>query len=56
VYSTSEEGDVFVIKAGRTYELVSKSSLGDIAMATPAISEGVIYFRTGKGIVAIGNR
>jgi outer membrane protein assembly factor BamB len=54
IYFMSEEGDVLVVKAGRTFELLATNSLGQIGMASPAISEGVIYFRTGKGIIAIG--
>jgi outer membrane protein assembly factor BamB len=53
VYFTSEEGDVYVVKAGREFELLATNPLGDIAMATPAISQGVLYFRTGKNLVAI---
>ncbi len=53
VYFTSEDGDVFVVKAGRTYELLSKSPLGDYAMATPAIANGTLYFRTGSAIIAV---
>ncbi len=53
VYFTSEDGDVYVVKAGREYELLAKNPLGDYAMATPAISEGTLYFRTGKSVVAI---
>jgi outer membrane protein assembly factor BamB len=54
IYIMSEEGDVFVVKAGRTYELLATNPLGEIGMATPAISEGVIYIRTGRSLVAIG--
>ncbi len=53
VYFTSEDGDVFVVKAGRTYELLAKNPLGDYAMATPAISNGTIYFRTGSAVTAV---
>jgi len=56
VFSASEDGDVYVIKAGKTFEVLAKNSLGDVSMATPAISEGVIYFRTGKGLVAVGTK
>jgi outer membrane protein assembly factor BamB len=54
VYITSEEGDVFVIKAGRTFQLLATNPLGEIGMASPAISEGVIYFRTGQSLMAVG--
>ena len=54
IYITSEEGDVFVVKAGRTFELLATNPLGEIGMASPAISEGVLYFRTGQSLMAIG--
>lgn len=53
IYFSSEDGDVFVVKAGRTFELLAKNPLGDYVMATPAISEGRLYFRTGKHVMAI---
>ena len=53
VYFTSEDGDVYVVKAGRTFELLAKNPVGEILMATPAISEGALYFRTAKSLVAI---
>jgi outer membrane protein assembly factor BamB len=53
VYFTSEDGDVFVVKAGRTFELLAKNPLGDYAMATPAIADGTLYFRTGSAVIAI---
>jgi len=53
VYFTSEDGDVFVVKAGREFELLAKNPLGDYAMATPAISEGTLYFRTGGSVIAV---
>jgi outer membrane protein assembly factor BamB len=54
VYFTSEEGDVFVVRAGESFELLAKNALGEITMASPAISEGVLYFRTKTHLVAIG--
>ena len=43
-----------MVRAGETYELLSKNPLGDVALATPAISEGVLYFRTQRHLVAVG--
>lgn len=54
IYHASEEGDVFVLKAGPEFELLAKNSLGEICMATPAISEGTLYFRTQHHLIAIG--
>jgi outer membrane protein assembly factor BamB len=53
VYYTSEEGGVYVVKAGPVFELLAENTLGEIAMATPAISEGVLFFRTRGNLIAI---
>jgi outer membrane protein assembly factor BamB len=56
LYYTSEDGDVYVVKAGPVYELLATNPLGEVAMATPAISEGTLLFRTRNHLVAIGDR
>jgi outer membrane protein assembly factor BamB len=53
LYYTSEEGDVHVVKPGPQFQLLATNSLGEVCMATPAISEGVLYFRTRTNLVAI---
>jgi outer membrane protein assembly factor BamB len=53
VYFPSEDGDIFVVKAGPTYELLSKNPMGEVLMATPAVSEGVIFVRGLKHLFAI---
>ncbi len=53
IYLSSEDGDVFVVKAGPTYELLSKNAIGEVLMATPAISDGLIIFRGLKNVYAI---
>jgi outer membrane protein assembly factor BamB len=53
IYFTNEEGDVYVVKAGRTFELLSENPLGGIVMATPAVSEGTLYFRTADKLIAV---
>jgi outer membrane protein assembly factor BamB len=54
VFAASEDGDVYVVKAGPVFEVLATNPIGDFAMATPAISEGVIFVRTGKNVVAVG--
>jgi len=46
LYLTSEDGDIFVIKAGPEYELLATNSMDEVCLATPAISEGQIFIRT----------
>jgi outer membrane protein assembly factor BamB len=53
LYYTSEEGDVYVVRAGTTFEQLAVNPLGEVAMATPAISEGVMFFRTRGHLIAI---
>jgi len=54
VYFTSEEGDVFVVRAGRSFELVGRNPLGDVTFATPAIVPGSLIFRTATEVISVG--
>lgn len=54
IYVTSEFGDVWVVKNDRVFEKLARLELGDSAMATPAICDGILYFRTRKSLIAIG--
>ena len=54
IYLASEDGEVFVVKAGPTYQLLSTNPIGEVLMATPAISEGVVYVRGMQHVFAIG--
>ena len=46
LYCASEDGDVYVIRAGAAYELLAKNSLGEAIMASPAVSDGKMFIRT----------
>lgn len=54
LYFSGEQGDIFVVKAGPEYKLINSNPMDDICMATPAISEGVLFFRTHHYLVAVG--
>jgi outer membrane protein assembly factor BamB len=54
LYLTSEEGEIHVIKAGPRYELLATNLMNEVCMATPAISEGMLFVRTQHNIFAIG--
>ncbi len=45
IYCTSEQNGVFVIKAGPEFELIATNPVGEICMASPAISDGDIIIR-----------
>ena len=54
LYLPSEDGDIFIVKAGPKFELLGKNSLGQLLMATPAISGGMMFVRAEKDLFAIG--
>jgi outer membrane protein assembly factor BamB len=54
IYLSSEDGDVFVVKAGTGFELLATNPMGERLMATPALSEGKMYIRGERNLFAIG--
>ena len=54
VYLTSEEGTVHVLEAGAEFKRLATCPLGEPCFATPAISEGTLFFRTTGSLIAIG--
>jgi outer membrane protein assembly factor BamB len=53
VYFPSEDGEVFVVKAGPKYELVAANRMGEALMATPAISDGILIVRGQQHVYAV---
>jgi len=56
LYFTSEDGDVTVVKAGPQFERLAVNKMGEVIMATPAISQGLLVFRMQHHVVAIAER
>ncbi|HXG67547.1 MAG TPA: PQQ-binding-like beta-propeller repeat protein [Blastocatellia bacterium] len=56
IYLTSEDGEIFVVKAGPKYELLATNPIGEVLMATPAISDGMIFVRGQHHLFAIAER
>ncbi|MEO5894610.1 MAG: PQQ-binding-like beta-propeller repeat protein [Vicinamibacterales bacterium] len=54
LYISSEDGDMFVIAAGREFRQISVNPMGELLMATPALSEGLMYVRSVSSLFAIG--
>jgi outer membrane protein assembly factor BamB len=51
---SSEDGSIFFVKAGREFKVLSKTSVGETVMATPAIAGGTLYVRTRSKVYAFG--
>lgn len=56
IYLPSEDGDIFVVRAGPKFELLGKNGVGQLLMATPAISGGMMFVRAERDLFAIGRR
>jgi outer membrane protein assembly factor BamB len=56
IYLSSEDGDVFVVRAGPKFELLATNVMGQPLMATPAISDGLLILRTKDFVYAVGER
>ncbi len=53
IYFTGEDGHTIVVAAGPEYRSLATNRLGEVCMATPAISEGVLFFRAQSHLYAI---
>jgi outer membrane protein assembly factor BamB len=53
VFFTNDDGETFVVKAGREFNLLHVNSLGEQTLASPALVDGRWYFRTASSLVAI---
>jgi outer membrane protein assembly factor BamB len=56
IYLANEDGEMLVIAAGEKFEHLTTNSMGELLMATPALSEGVMYVRSAASLFAIGRK
>jgi outer membrane protein assembly factor BamB len=54
IFALSEDGDAYVIRAGRTFEVIGRNPLDEFTMATPAIAHGSLFIRTRSKLYRIG--
>ncbi len=54
IYFTGEESGVRVVRAGPKFELLAVNPLGDACLATPAISDGMMFVRTQHYLLGLG--
>jgi outer membrane protein assembly factor BamB len=54
VFFTNDNGETFVLAAGREFVLRHVNRLGESTLASPALVDGRWYFRTAASLVAIG--
>ena len=56
IYCINRAGEVLVLKAAPTYELVGIYPLGEPSQATPAVAGGKMYLRTFSQLISIGGK
>jgi outer membrane protein assembly factor BamB len=56
IYLTNEDGEISVVAAGEKFNLLGTNSMGELLMATPALSDGVMYVRSSASLFAIGRK
>lgn len=53
VFFTNDDGETFVVQAGREFKLLRTNSLGARTLASPALVDGTWYWRTDQHVLAI---
>ena len=56
IYLSNEDGEILVIAAGQKFAHIGTNSMGELLMATPALSDGVMYVRGSSSLFAIGRK
>jgi outer membrane protein assembly factor BamB len=54
IYLASETGETFVLRAGKTPEVLSTNDLGERLIASPAIAQGRLFLRSDRTLFAVG--
>jgi outer membrane protein assembly factor BamB len=53
IFLTNDDGQTFVVEAGRTFKLLRVNELGEQTLASPALVDGTWYWRTASTLRAI---
>ncbi len=56
IYLVNEDGDAFVLGAGREKKTIARNHIPERTLASPALSHGQIFLRTDEHLIAIGKR
>lgn len=53
IYCAAEDGTIYVLQAGSEFNILARNAMGESCMATPAIAQGVLYFRCAQSLIAV---
>ena len=54
MFITSNDGETFVLEAGREFKMLGVNELAEPVYASPALVDGSWYFRTSRHLITIG--
>ena len=54
IYIVDEEGTVYIISDEQSFRKIAEIPISDICMTAPAITDGMIFFRTQNFLFAVG--
>ena len=54
VYIVDEQGTVYIIHDGIVFKKLNEIPMNDVCLTAPSISDGIIFFRTQKYLIAVG--
>jgi outer membrane protein assembly factor BamB len=54
IYFQNEEGVGYVLKAGKSFDLLAKNDLGERTLASPALTDNALFFRSKSHLGRIG--
>ena len=54
LFFASEPGKVYVIPVGEKFSITATNQFGETCMASPALSDGTLFFRTREHVLAVG--
>ena len=55
LFLPGEDGDVFIVRSGPEFALIGSNSVPEPVMASPAISDGMLYIRARDHLWAISS-
>jgi outer membrane protein assembly factor BamB len=56
LYIVDEKGTIYIIGAGASFKQLAEIPMNNICLTAPSITDGMIFFRTQKYLIAVGNK
>ena len=56
IYIVDEQGTVYILKDGISFSQIAEIPMNDICLTAPSLTNGMIFFRTQKYLIAVGKK